>query len=108
VNFHVAVDLNNGVDVYGDLGVTGSRSDRDFSSFPATPVKLQSYAVFSVGGRWEIFPSAQSLSRLVFDMRVENVLDAEFQEVFGFQAPGRGLYVGLSLNFRGGGEKETP
>jgi len=41
-------------------------------------------------------------------MRVENVLDAEFQEVFGFQAPGRGLYVGLSLNFRGGGEKETP
>ena len=107
-NFHVAVDLNNGVDVYGDLGVTGSRSDRDFSSFPATPVKLQSYAVFSVGGRWEIFPSAQSLSRLVFDMRVENVLDAEFQEVFGFPAPGRGLYVGLSLNFRGGGEKETP
>ncbi|MEE2669770.1 MAG: TonB-dependent receptor [Gemmatimonadota bacterium] len=101
-NFHVAVDLNNRIDVYGNVGVTGSRSDRDFSSFPATPVELQSYAVFSVGARWETFSSTKNLSHLVFDFRMENILDVEYQEVFGFPTPGRGLYLGLSLDLGGG------
>jgi vitamin B12 transporter len=101
-NFHVAVDLHNRIDVYGNVGVTGSRSDRDFSSFPATPVELQSYAVFSVGARWETFSSTKNLSHLVFDFRMENILDVEYQEVFGFPTPGRGLYLGLSLDLGGG------
>lgn len=104
VNLHLGVGLNDGLSVYGDLRVTGSRSDRDFNSFPATPVKLPGFALLSVGGRWEIFPSAQRSSRIALDARVENLLDVEFQEVFGFQAPGRGLYVGLNINFGGRGE----
>ena len=104
MNLHLGVGLNDGLSVYGDLRVTGSRSDRDFNSFPATPVKLPGFALLSVGGRWEIFPSAQRSSRIALDARVENLLDVEFQEVFGFQAPGRGLYVGLNINFGGRGE----
>lgn len=106
-NLHVAVNLNNHLDVYADLGVTGSRSDRNFSSFPAAAVTLPSFGLVSIGGRWEVFPSAQNSSPLVFDLRLENALDVEFQEIFGFQAPGRALQVGLSLNF-GGGEKKAP
>jgi outer membrane cobalamin receptor len=37
----------------------------------------------------------------VLTLRIENVLDREIQHVFGFDAPGRGVYLGGSVAFGG-------
>ena len=39
----------------GDVRWTGSRSDRDFSSWPSTSVALPSFALFGIGGEVDLF-----------------------------------------------------
>ena len=84
-----------GFDARGTYAVTGSRSDRDFSTFPATPVDLTSYGLLTLGVTWAASGS------LELEVRGENLLDADYQEVFGFPAPGRGLYIGGRLGLGG-------
>lgn len=84
------------VHVFARLSVLGARGDRDFSTFPATPVALPRYEVLSIGGDWTVLESEAGRPRLSITVRADNVLDERYQEVLGFQAPGRGLYVGVS------------
>ncbi len=73
---------------------TGERDDRDFSSFPATPIVLPAWTRVDVsltqplafgwtGGRFELVA------------RVENVLGAGYEEIVNYAAPGRSLTIGL-------------
>jgi vitamin B12 transporter len=77
-----------------NLALVGDRSDRDFTSFPATPVSLPGYRLMSLGGEWAMQNGSEGSPRLTLVLRVENVLDAVYEEVLGFRAPGRGIYVG--------------
>lgn len=69
----------------------GERDDLDFSTFPATRVSKDPYTVVGlaasqdVGEAWRLFG------------RVENVTDADYQEVQGFGTPGRSAYAGVRL-----------
>jgi vitamin B12 transporter len=71
---------------------TGERTDYDFVSSgfvlldPFTTVNI--FADYDLPFQW----SALDLSAM---MRLENALDADYQSVFGFEAPGRGFSVGL-------------
>jgi outer membrane cobalamin receptor len=71
---------------------TGERTDYDFSSSgfvrldPFTTADL--FADYQLPLRW----TALDLSAM---MRLENAFDADYQSVFGFEAPGRGLNVGI-------------
>jgi vitamin B12 transporter len=68
----------------------GSRLDQDFATFPATQVRLSSYwlghmtARYHLNRNWSVFG------------RVENALDADYQDVFGYHTPGRSGYIGLT------------
>jgi vitamin B12 transporter len=73
---------------------TGERDDRDFSSFPATPVVLPAWTRVAVsltqplafgwtGGRFDLIA------------RVENVLGAGYEEIVNYPAAGRSLTIGL-------------
>ena len=76
-----------------DLAVTwtGRRDDRDFSTFPATPVELPAWTrvdvsvtrPFELGARFEL------------RVRVENLLGASYEEIARFQAAGRSLTIGV-------------
>jgi vitamin B12 transporter len=72
----------------------GKRDDRDFATFPASPTVLPSYALVSVGGTWTISHAAGRRPGFALEVRSENLLDEAYQEVLGFRAPGRGIYVG--------------
>ena len=71
---------------------TGEQGDTDFGTFQ--PVVLDAYTL--VGGqlRWAANESVEVY------VRAENLFDEEYQDVFGYHTPGRGLYLGLRLGAR--------
>jgi vitamin B12 transporter len=71
----------------------GPRRDVDFSVFPAETVDLPGYADLGVryqrrlGDRWTL------------TLGVDNALDARYEVVKGFPAPGRRVFVSASGRF---------
>ncbi len=73
----------------------GERADRDFVPFPAVPVTLPGYTKVD-------FSFVQPLPShirggIALEGRVENLLNAQYQEIDHFQAPGRELFIGLRI-----------
>jgi vitamin B12 transporter len=102
-----AVALNMGWVPDGRLGlqarvsVVGARSDRDFATFPATPVELAPHSVVDLAGSWSLLAPRTGRPALELIFRIENLLDSEYEEVLGFPAPGRGLYAGARIRMGG-------
>ncbi|MBL8960421.1 MAG: TonB-dependent receptor, partial [Gemmatimonadetes bacterium] len=71
----------------------GDRTDRDFSSFPARPVRLDPWTRSDVAVTWTARDPLQLL------LRVDNLGGARYVEAFGFPAPGRQLTVGVEWRF---------
>ena len=80
----------------------GGREDRDFSTFPAERVVLKRYRTVNVSMEVPLLSQAGATPTLRLLLRGENLLDAAYEEVVGFPAPGRALYVGVSMRFGGG------
>lgn len=101
---NVAVSYRVGLAaLFGSLRVVGSRDDRDFSAWPAVPVKLSRFVLAGLGAEIELFEPTQGRPGFTLQIRGENLLDEGYQEVFGFQAPGRAILVGGRLQLGGGG-----
>lgn len=75
---------------------TGSRDDRDFSTFPAERVELDPYLRLDLSARAEPLGGRGGLA-VRPTLRVENLLDARYQEVLNFPAPGRTILAGAEL-----------
>jgi vitamin B12 transporter len=69
---------------------TGDQGDTDFGTF--LPVTLESYTLLGGQLRWAVDEGVEVY------IRGENLLDEDYQDVFGFNTPGRGLYFGLRLS----------
>jgi vitamin B12 transporter len=87
------------------LDFVGSRADRSFDAvtFVATREELPSHLVWTVGWEWRVVAADGRRPSVDVSTRVDNVLDDSYQEAWGFEAPGRRLYVGVSLGAGGGG-----
>lgn len=70
------------------LNYVSEREDRDFATFPATPVTLPWYVTLDLAAEATVWRG------LAATLRVENLFDEQYQEVFGFAAPGRRWLVG--------------
>ena len=62
--------------------------------YPPTPpyferVELDSYTIVSIDASYRFSQNLQAYTR------IENALDEDYEEVFGYQAPGNNVYVGL-------------
>jgi vitamin B12 transporter len=69
---------------------TGDQRDTDFGTF--LPVILERYTLLGGQLRWTVDEGMEIY------VRGENLLDEDYQDVFGFNTPGRGLYFGLRLS----------
>ncbi|MEX2047948.1 MAG: TonB-dependent receptor, partial [Gemmatimonadota bacterium] len=87
--------------VHSRVSFVGARADRDFATFPAAPVELPAYALWALGGEWRLWPEGSGRPDASLSVRAENVLDRRYEEALGFRAPGRQLYLGLSVGFGG-------
>lgn len=82
--------------IRADMRVVGERDDRDFSVWPSRRVTLPRYTVLDLGVEAPAGP-------VTLDLRAENLLDERYEEVKGFRAPGRGVYLGARVTFGGTG-----
>ena len=84
-------DLPNDASATLGLVYTGSRDDRDFATFPATPVELPAWTRVDVS-----FAKGFDLG-VHFELvaRLENALGAEYEEIVNYPAAGRSLTIGV-------------
>jgi vitamin B12 transporter len=75
--------LNLGVDLHG------TQKDADFVTFQT--VNLHSYTLAHLAGSYAITPD------VIFTARIENALNQNYQEVFGYRTEGFGAFAGLSV-----------
>ena len=82
-----------------DLAFTrvGARDDRDFSTFPASPVVLDPYARLDVGGEYALTRHHGPWGATALTLRLENALGARYEEIANFRAPARVLLVGARV-----------
>lgn len=73
----------------------GIRHDRDFRGFPSTPVVLPSYERFDLGAEY-VLP-VQGTRRSAATLRVENLTNVYYENVFNFLTPRRTISLGLRL-----------
>ena len=85
-------NLNLGVDYNGET------EDREFGSgTDRERVRLDDFTLVSIAGRYQPFDGVEVFGR------IENALDQEYEEVFGFETPGRAFFVGTRISFGPGG-----
>jgi vitamin B12 transporter len=90
--------------VHTKLSFVGSRADRSFdpATFAATREELSGYLLWTVGGEWTVLSASGERPDLSVSVRAENLLDESYHEAWGFQAPGRQIYLGVSIGLGGG------
>lgn len=71
----------------------GERADTDFSVFPGRPVTLDPYTLVTLAGRWRVDDNLEVFGR------VENLLDDDYQEIYGAGEVGIGAYAGVRYTF---------
>jgi vitamin B12 transporter len=79
---------HNGSVTFG-FSYTGERDDKDFSAFPAMRVTLDDYWLFNLTASYEIS------GNFALSGRIENIFNADYEEVLYFGTPRRAVYFGL-------------
>ncbi len=87
-----------------DLAVrrTGEREDRDFGSWPASPVTLPAHTVVDLAANVRLASDEAGRPTVTLVVRAENLFNETYEEVWGFSAPGRGVYIGGKVALGGG------
>jgi vitamin B12 transporter len=73
------------------LAYVGARLDPDFDLFPAPVVRLDDYVLGSLRVGYRFLPQLELYARM------ENAFDANYQDVVGYNTPGRTVYAGLRV-----------
>ena len=87
----------------GDVSVlrVGERADRNFNAWPVAAVSLPAYTLVDASLEARVLRAVAGRPGFTLFLRAENLLDEDYVEVFGFQTPGRGLYIGGRLSVGG-------
>jgi vitamin B12 transporter len=79
-----------GPEVSLGLRRVGDREDVDFTTFPSERVSLDAYTIARIAAAWEV------ADRVRVTGRIENLFDAEYEEVLDFGTAGRAAYLGVA------------
>ena len=81
----VALDARLGGGLTSHLSIlhNGAQLDRDFSTWPATTVRLGSFRLVRASLAWAVTP------RWTTRLTVDNLTDADYATVYGYRSPGR-------------------
>ena len=73
----------------------GASLDRFFPPWPALPevVELDSHWLLDLTASYDFGRNATVY------VRTNNLLDEDYEQVYGYQTPGRSAYVGIRLSF---------
>ena len=87
--------LNNRANLNLNLDYNGEQDDFFFPPLPPYQerVELDDFTLMTIAGSYQL------LDKLKLFARMENALDEDYEEVFGYRTPGRAWYAGLSYSF---------
>ncbi|MEM7704144.1 MAG: TonB-dependent receptor [Pseudomonadota bacterium] len=90
------VFADNRASVTANLFYSDSQLDNDFRNFfvifAAERTELDSYFLLNLNGSYRITPQIEAYLRII------NALDEDYQEVLGYETPGRTAFVGLRFD----------
>ena len=69
----------------------GKRDDLYFSTFTSTRIQVDPYILLNLAAHYRVFDF------LRFNIRIENLLDTDYEEVFGYGTAGISFYGGFSF-----------
>ncbi|MEM9355288.1 MAG: TonB-dependent receptor [Pseudomonadota bacterium] len=75
------------------LVYNGEMEDDDFGAFPAARVLLDEYTLVRLAGSYQLNENLQMFGR------IENLLDADYEEVFSYSSQPFTAYVGVKVKF---------
>ncbi len=84
--------ISEKADINLELIYAGEKDDKNFSTFPAERITLDSYTLVNISGHYKLF------NFLMLFARLENLLDTYYEEVYGYGTPGLSVFAGLKLN----------
>jgi outer membrane cobalamin receptor len=94
------VEVSRPLTSRGDLVVgaayTGRAHDRDYASWPASPVVLPARTLVDVAASVRLSAEGARVPLRV-RLRADNLTNVGYEGIHGFRAPGRALRVGLTL-----------
>ncbi len=85
-------NLNSNINLNTDINYVDARIDKDFSSFPAKRILLQSYILVNFAVNIRMIHNLKLYGRIV------NLFNTDYEEVFGYGTAKRSGYVGLKIN----------
>jgi len=80
---------------------TGDRDDYDYATAPPTPVVLPPHTRVDLAGMYELIRGHGGVPGLGADVRIENLLDARYEDIKNFPARRRTLFMGGEVLFGG-------
>ena len=83
----------------GAVTYAGKRDDVDFSSFPSTRTSLPSYTLVDADAAFDLTRAGAGRIGLTATLKVENLLNADYQTVFGFRGRQRAVFGGARVAF---------
>jgi vitamin B12 transporter len=101
VHLRAAYDAGEALMLSADARFVGARVDRDFAMSPAARVDLARYTTVGVSAEVRLPGGQAGLPPTALTLRAENLFDEHYQEVLGFDAPGRALVVGARVSLGG-------
>lgn len=90
-NLSVIWEASEALQLSAQIDHTGQQLDTDFATF--TDVTLDAFTQVGVRADYRLNDIAS------FSLRGENLLDEEYQEIVGYESPGRAVFAGLALDF---------
>jgi vitamin B12 transporter len=81
--------------VGGSLTYVGPREDVDFNQTPSQRVELDGYAVVDLAAELEIVHARAGEPGISGTVRVENLLDEQYEQVVGFAGRPRAIFGGV-------------
>jgi vitamin B12 transporter len=70
--------------------------DVGFFGFVEQRVTLDAYTLVNLAASYEVKPGVELFGR------IENLLDTDYQEIYGFESAGLAAYGGVRFDFGGG------
>ncbi len=77
---------------YFEVIYVGKRDDKDFASYPAERIELKPYTLVNISASYAVFKNIKIYGR------INNLFNAQYEEVFGYGTPGLSGYLGINLS----------
>jgi vitamin B12 transporter len=91
-SYEVNYNLNEKANINAEIIFSGESDDKNFSLLPSQRVKLKSYSIVNLAVSYKIFEFLRLYGR------VENLFDADYEQVLGYATPGLSGYAGIKIS----------